>query len=201
MDAKAALIVVDVQNDFCPGGALGVQNGDEIIPILNRYIEDFNVAGLPVIATRDWHPEKTAHFKDYGGVWPVHCVQRTRGAEFHPDLRLPPSVILMSKGMAADEDSYSAFHGKDDAGTPLARVLRELDVERIFVGGLATDYCVKYTALDALRQGFAVVVLSDAVRGVNLNPEDSAQAMQEMAAAGAVLAPHLDAVTLAGTNA
>jgi nicotinamidase/pyrazinamidase len=185
MQGKDALIVVDVQNDFCPGGALGVKNGDEIIPVLNRYIEKFNAARLPVIATRDWHPEKTTHFKDYGGVWPVHCVQRTHGAAFHPDLKLPQKVILISKGMAADEDSYSAFHGKDDAGTPLSQLLQELDVERIFVGGLATDYCVKYTALEGIKQGFAVVVLSDAVRGVNLHSDDSEKALVAVRDAGA----------------
>jgi len=185
MQGKAALIVVDVQNDFCPGGALGVKNGDEIIPVLNRYMDRFRAAGLPVIATRDWHPVKTSHFKEYGGVWPPHCIQETRGAAFHADLHLADDVILVSKGMGADEDSYSAFHGKDDSGTPLSKLLRGLGVERIFVGGLATDYCVKYTALEGMKEGFTVVVLGDAIRGVNLQPDDSERALIAVRDAGA----------------
>jgi len=192
MQSKDALIVVDVQNDFCPGGALGVKNGDEIIPVLNRYIEKFKAARLPVIATRDWHPQKTAHFKEYGGVWPVHCVQQSAGAEFHPELRLPEDVILVSKGMAADEDSYSAFHGRTDSGISLEELLRGLGVERLFIGGLATDYCVKYTAFDGMTQGFTIVVLTDAIRGVNLDPSDSEQALAEMHRAGAATLESID---------
>jgi nicotinamidase/pyrazinamidase len=188
MPGKDALIVVDVQNDFCPGGALGVQHGDEIVPVLNRYIAKFNAARLPIIVTRDWHPEKTTHFKEYGGVWPVHCVQRTHGAAFHSDLKLPQEAILISKGMAADEDSYSAFHGKGASGTPLSQLLQELGVQRIFVGGLATDYCVKYTALDGIKHGLTVVVLGDAVRGVNLHPDDSEKALVAVRQAGATVA-------------
>ncbi len=184
MQGKDALIVVDVQNDFCPGGALGVEGGDKIVPILNGYINRFAAAGLPIVVTRDWHPRQTSHFKDYGGVWPVHCVQNTPGAEFHRDLKLPPNSILVSKGLGADEDAYSAFQAADDAGAPLAKLLRGLGVGRIFVGGLATDYCVKHTALDGLREGFAVVVLGDAIRGVDLQPDDSARALGEMRAAG-----------------
>ena len=196
MQGKDGLIVVDVQIDFCPGGALGVQNGDEIVPILNRYLDKFRAAGLPVIATRDWHPERTSHFKRYGGVWPDHCVQGTPGAAFHSNLRLASDIIVMSKGMGADEDSYSAFHGKDESGTSLAELLRRFGVERIFVGGLATDYCVKQTALDALTQGFKVVVLRDAIRGVNLAPDDSEKALREMLAAGAVSLASIDALSI-----
>jgi nicotinamidase/pyrazinamidase len=196
MQEKAALIVVDVQNDFCPGGALGVQNGDEIVPILNRYIDKFRTAGLPVIATRDWHPQKTSHFKSYGGIWPVHCVQATPGAAFHADLRLGKDVIVISKGTAADEDAYSAFQAKSDRGRSLAEMLRGLGVRRIFVGGLATDYCVKQTALDALAQGYEVVVLRDAIRGVNLNADDSEKALGDMRAAGAAMLPSIDALSL-----
>jgi nicotinamidase/pyrazinamidase len=187
MQEKDALIIVDVQNDFCPGGALGVEDGDEIIPVLNRYIDRFRAARLPVIATRDWHPERTSHFKSFGGVWPAHCVQGTAGAAFHSDLRLAGDVIVMSKGMGADEDSYSAFQGKDDSGTPLAELLRRFGVRRIFVGGLATDYCVKQTTLDALAHGFEVVVLGAAIRGVNLSPGDSEKALGEMSEAGATI--------------
>lgn len=196
MQGKDALIVVDVQNDFCPGGALGVKNGDEIVPVLNRYIEKFSAARLPVIATRDWHPQKTTHFKEYGGVWPVHCVQGTHGAAFHPELKLPPEAIVISKGTAADEDSYSAFHGKSDSGAPLSKLLRELGVGRIFVGGLATDYCVKFTAFDGIREGLAVVVLGDAVRGVNLHPDDSEKALAEARDAGAVMLASIDELSL-----
>jgi nicotinamidase/pyrazinamidase len=184
MQGKDALIVVDVQNDFCPGGALGVEGGDKIVPILNGYINRFAAAGLPIVVTRDWHPRQTSHFKDYGGVWPVHCVQNTSGAEFHRELKLPPNSILVSKGLGAYEDAYSAFQATDDVGAPLAKLLRGLGVGRIFVGGLATDYCVKHTALDGLREGFAVVVLGDAIRGVDLQPDDSARALAEMRAAG-----------------
>lgn len=196
MQGKAALIVVDVQNDFCPDGALGVESGDEIIPVLNRYIDKFRAAGLPVIATRDWHPVKTTHFKEYGGVWPAHCIQDTRGAAFHADLHLPDDVILVSKGMGADEDSYSAFHGKDDSGTPLSKLLRGFGVERIFVGGLATDYCVKYTALEGMKEGFTVVVLGDAIRGVNLQPDDSEKALVAVRDAGAAKLGSIDELSL-----
>jgi nicotinamidase/pyrazinamidase len=185
MQAKDALIVVDVQNDFCPGGLLGVARGDEVVPIMNRYIEKFAAAGLPIIATRDWHPAKTTHFKEYGGVWPAHCVQGTDGAAFHPGLRKSNEVIVVSKGMGADEDGYSAFQSKDDSGASLEAILRGLGVERIFVGGLATDYCVKQTALDGIQKGFRVVVLCDAIRGVDLKPDDSLKALGEIRAAGA----------------
>ncbi len=185
--SQAALIVVDVQNDFCPDGALGISRGDEVVPVLNRYIEKFARAGRPVIATRDWHPEKTSHFQSGGGPWPAHCVQRTRGAEFHADLKLADGTIVVSKGTAPDEDSYSAFHGRDAAGTPLASLLTAAGVKTLYIGGLATDYCVKFTALDALRGGFGAVVLCDAIRGVDLKPGDSARALDEMRAAGAVL--------------
>jgi nicotinamidase/pyrazinamidase len=186
MQGKDALVIVDVQNDFCPGGALAVEGADEVVPVLNEYIEHFAAVGLPIFVTRDWHPRKTSHFKTYGGVWPAHCVQDTVGAEFHRDLKLSPDMIVVSKGSAADEDSYSAFQARDDAGVPVAELLRRLNVGRIFVGGLATDYCVKYTALDALQAGFAVVLLLDAIRGVDLQPGDSARALAEVRAAGAM---------------
>jgi len=184
MRGKDALIVVDVQNDFCPGGALAVRNGDDVVAVLNRYIEKFLEARLPIFATRDWHPEKTSHFNSYGGPWPTHCVQHSRGAEFHPGLRLGPGVVVVSKGAGADEDGYSGFQGRDSSGAPLAELLRERGVETIFVGGLATDYCVKHTALDGIKQGFRVVLIGDAVRGVDLNPNDSARAVKEMSDAG-----------------
>lgn len=184
---KDALIIVDVQNDFCPGGSLAVRNGAEIVPILNRYIEKFADAGLPIFATRDWHPAVTRHFKSHGGPWPSHCVQGTGGAEFHRDLKLGSGAIVVSKGLGADEDSYSGFQGRDSSGMLLGDLLRQYGVERIFVGGLATDYCVKQTVLDGLGQGFKVMVIGDAVRGVDLNPDDSVEALKEMSAAGAVI--------------
>jgi nicotinamidase/pyrazinamidase len=185
MSRRDALILVDVQNDFCRGGTLAVKNGDEVVPVLNRYIERFLKLRLPIFATRDWHPVKTSHFKAHGGVWPVHCVQGTHGAEFHRDLKLTPEITIVSAGMAADEDGYSGFLGRDSTGRALAALLRDRGVDRLFVGGLATDYCVKHTVLDGIQEGFQVMLIADAVRGVNLNPDDSEQAIKEMSAAGA----------------
>jgi nicotinamidase/pyrazinamidase len=189
---QSALIVVDVQNDFCPAGALGIAEGDQVVPVLNRYIQKFSQAGRPIFMTRDWHPEKTSHFKSGGGPWPSHCVRHSRGAEFHPDLNRGPKATIVSKGTEPDEDSYSAFHGHDAAGTPLAALLRQAEIKTIYVGGLATDYCVKYTVLDALHSGFGAVVLCDAIRGVNLAADDSARALDEMRAAGATLLGSFD---------
>jgi nicotinamidase/pyrazinamidase len=186
MQAKDALIIVDVQNDFCPGGALAVKGGDEVVPVLNRVIETFGDAGLPIFATRDWHPEKTSHFSTYGGLWPVHCVQGTRGAEFHANLELENDIVVASKGMAPDEDSYSGFQARDPSGARLAELLRRKAIERIIVGGLATDYCVKHTVLDGLKEGFKVLLLADAIRAVNLKPHDGELAIAEMVGAGAV---------------
>jgi nicotinamidase/pyrazinamidase len=185
MEEKAALVIVDVQNDFCPGGSLAVAEGDKIVAVLNRHIEKFFSAGLPIFATRDWHPARTKHFNTDGGSWPPHCVQDTEGGKFHRALALPNSAVVVSKGMSADADSYSGFEATDAAGAGLAERLRGLGVERIFVGGLATDYCVKFTVLDGLKEGFKVTLLEDAVRGVNLRPSDSAQAIEEMMRAGA----------------
>jgi len=185
MEEKAALVIVDVQNDFCPGGSLAVAEGDKVVAVLNRHIEKFHRAGLPIFATRDWHPARTRHFNTDGGPWPPHCVQGTEGGKFHPALALPNSAVVVSKGMSFEADSYSGFEATDAAGAGLAERLRALGVERIFVGGLATDYCVKFTVLDGLKEGFKVTVLEDAVRGVNLRPSDSAQAIEEMVRAGA----------------
>lgn len=180
-----ALVIVDVQNDFCPGGSLAVPEGDQVVPVLNRYARRFAEAGAPIFASRDWHPEKTTHFQAYGGVWPPHCVQGTRGAEFHPDLALPDGTIVVSKGMDPNADAYSCFQADDPNGMPFAAALGEKGAQRLFVGGLATDYCVKATVLDAAREGFQVVVLEDAIRAVNVNPGDGEKAIAEMEAAGA----------------
>ena len=178
-EGRRALIVVDVQNDFCPGGSLAVERGDEVVAPLNRLIREFLERGEPVYKSRDWHPPQTKHFAAYGGTWPVHCVQNTRGAEFHKDLLDDPRIKIVSKG-TGDEDQYSAFDGTD-----LAELLREGGVTEVYVGGLATDYCVKNTVLDALRAGFRVKAIAEAMRAVNLRPGDDARAVEEMRRAGA----------------
>ncbi|MEE9613975.1 MAG: bifunctional nicotinamidase/pyrazinamidase [Thermodesulfobacteriota bacterium] len=190
MDKESALVVVDVQNDFCPGGALGVAEGDAVVEVLNRYMGLFRERGLPVFITRDWHPPETNHFKEFGGVWPVHCVQGTPGAELHPALKPPDGVTLLTKGDRPDEDAYSVFQARDPEGRGFSELLRESGVTRLYIGGLATDYCVRETVLDALREGFKVTVLVDAVKGVDLKPGDSERALGEMKEAGA------DTVTL-----
>jgi nicotinamidase/pyrazinamidase len=187
METHDVLILVDMQNDFCPGGALPVKDGDRIVSILNRYIKKFSDVGLPIIATRDWHPEKTRHFKSGGGIWPAHCVQGTEGGKFHPALAIDNSIIVVSKGESSDADSYSGFEAVTSDGIKLGELLRSCGVERIFVGGLATDYCVKHTVLDGLQEGFKVVLLEDAVRGVNLTPDDSKNALEAMRQAGAAV--------------
>jgi nicotinamidase/pyrazinamidase len=176
---KRALIVVDVQNDFCPGGALAVAQGDEVVEPLNKLIKEFLDRGEPVYESRDWHPATTRHFEKYGGTWPVHCVQNTPGAEFHPQLLRDPRIKVVSKGLG-DTDCYSAF---DE--TNLAEQLKKEGVEELWVGGLATDYCVKSTVLSAREKGFRVKAVKDAMRGVNLKPGDDERAIEEMRAAGA----------------
>jgi len=174
-----ALIIVDVQNDFCPGGALPVPEGDQVIPVLNDYIKIFKKA-TGVFATRDWHPPNHVSFKAQGGPWPPHCVQNTKGAKFHPDLILPSGTIIVSKAMNPLKENYSGFEGVE-----LSNTLQKQGVQRIFVGGLATEYCVKNTVLDALKLGFEAVLLSDATAGINLKPGDAAKAIDKMAKSGA----------------
>ena len=183
----SALLIIDVQNDFCPGGSLAVAGGDEVVPVLNRYAEQFAAAGRPVIADRDWHPGQTTHFQEFGGAWPVHCVQGTPGAEYHPGLHFPPGTVHVLKGMGAEENADSVFEGKGPAGEPFPELLRQHGITKLYVGGLATDYCVRATVLDARTAGFEVVVLADAIRGVDVKPGDSDRAIEEMRAAGAVL--------------
>lgn len=190
MGKNSALIIVDVQNDFCPGGSLPVSEGDQVVPVLNRYIDIFIASGLPIFASRDWHPEKTSHFKNYGGIWPVHCVQQSSGAAFHPDLRLPPEAVVISKGMDPTKDDYSAFQAVDKTGRPLPAILKEMGISRIYVGGLATDYCVKATVLEGLKAGLTVILLRDASRGVDLQPGDSEKAVDEMRKSGAAVADY-----------
>jgi len=183
-----ALVVVDVQNDFCPGGSLAVPDGDSVVPVLNRYAERFDAQGAAVFASRDWHPPRTKHFAAYGGIWPPHCVQGTAGAAPHPALVLPARTQVVSKGMDPEEDAYSCFQARAEQGADFASLLAAREIQRLFVGGLATDYCVKATALDALRAGLPVVVLQDAVRAVDVTPGDGARALADLAAAGAASA-------------
>lgn len=180
-----ALLVTDVQNDFCPGGALAVPGGDEIIPALNRYIEIFLAKGLPVIFCRDWHPCTTTHFREQGGDWPVHCVENSAGAEFNPKLNLVSGGIIVSKGTDAKADGYSAFEAKDEQERNLSCLLAEMGVKELFVAGLATDFCIKHTVLDGLRQGLKVYLLEDAVKGIE--PKGEAAAKEAMVAKGAVI--------------
>jgi nicotinamidase/pyrazinamidase len=191
MQGKDAFLVIDVQNDFCPGGALAVKDGDQVVAVLNRYIDRFTKAGLPILATRDWHPPRTTHFNTNGGTWPPHCIQGSKGAEFHPDLVLGANVTILSKGTDPRADEYSGFQAVSPEGIALSDLLRRFGVDRIMVGGLATDYCVKYTVLDGLKESFKVVLLTDCIRGVNLNPGDSARAIEEMTRAGAEIATDL----------
>lgn len=177
--ARRALIVVDVQNDFCPGGTLAVPRGDEVVAPLNNLIAQFLDRGEPVFKCRDWHPPQTKHFQAYGGTWPVHCVQNTKGAEFHAGLMDDDRIKIVSKGLG-DEDCYSAFDGTD-----LAAQLQSAGIEEVWIGGLATDYCVKSTVLDALKQGSKVKAIEDAMRSVDLNPGDGERAKEEMRKAGA----------------
>jgi len=196
MKGKDALLIIDVQNDFCPGGALAVADGDQVVPALNRYIEKFRQRKLPILATRDWHPAKTRHFKAFGGQWPPHCIQGSKGAEFRSDLHLPADAVVVSAGMSPDEEGYSGFDGRDDRDIELGDLLRRLGVERIYVGGLATDYCVKHTVLDGVKHGFQVVLLEDASRGVNLKAGDAERAVAEMMEAGAEKIGGVEALNL-----
>jgi len=174
-----ALLLADVQNDFCPGGTVPVPEGDLIVPVLNRWIADAEAHGVPVFASRDWHPRSHISFKERGGPWPPHCVQGTTGAGFHPALKLTRDVRIVSKGKDPNKDSYSAF-----GGTDLAQRLRRANVRNLWIGGLAQDYCVRATALDAIREGFKVHLITDATRAVNVHPDDGEHALEEIRQAG-----------------
>ena len=176
-----ALLIVDVQKDFLPGGRLAGPDGDQVIAPLNDWISRFSSAGLPVFATRDWHPADHCSFQPQGGPWPTHCVAGSDGAAFSNVLRLPANTTVVSKATRVDVDAYSGF-----AGTDLQQLLQESGVRRLFVGGLATDYCVLNSVRDALRLGYGVQLLTAAIRAVNVQPGDGAHAVSEMIAAGAV---------------
>jgi nicotinamidase/pyrazinamidase len=179
------LIVVDVQRDFLPDGALAVPAGDEVVPVLNCYIADFVRRGLPVFATRDWHPPNHCSFREQGGPWPRHCVPGTEGARFAPGLELPSSTVVVSKDTEPDQNTYSAFEGGD-----LHARLRAAGVRRVFIGGLATDYCVLHTVKGALGRGYGTMLLVDAIRAVNVHPDDGRKAEEEMIRLGAVPIRH-----------
>jgi nicotinamidase/pyrazinamidase len=179
-----ALVIVDVQCDFLPGGSLAVPAGDAVVAPLNAWIARFAAAGLPVFATRDWHPPDHCSFRapgGQGGTWPPHCVAGTPGARFAAGLALPTTARVVSKATRQEADAYSGF-----AGTDLHRQLQHLGVRRLFVGGLATDYCVLNTVQDALRLGYGVVLLADCIRAVDVQPGDGERAIAAMVAAGAI---------------
>lgn len=183
--AARALLVVDVQNDFCAGGTLAVPDGDRVVEPINRLMTSYALAGIPVFASRDWHPAASRHFTDHGGPWPVHCVADTPGAAFHPGLHLPVDTLIVSKGQALDTDGYSAFEGTLPNGTRLGEALAGGGVRGLVVCGLATDYCVRASVLDALRHGLGVEVVSDAIAAVD--PAGGESAAGEMRNAGATL--------------
>ena len=175
-----ALLVVDVQRDFLPGGQLAVERGDAVVAPLNRYIEAFQSRGLPIYATRDWHPASHCSFREQGGPWPPHCIADSDGAAFAPGLRLPTETVVISKATGPKSEAYSGFEGTD-----LAARLRSGGVSRVFVGGLATDYCVLNTVRDALREGFTTYLLEDAIQAVNVSPGDGTEAIESMLTGGA----------------
>ena len=183
--ARSALLLVDVQRDFCPGGALAVPDGDRVVPVLNRCIGDALRHGVRIYASRDWHPAVSDHFQEFGGPWPPHCVQNTAGARFHHDLHLPPSAVIITKGDSRQADGYSVFDGHTDEGQPFLDDLRAHHIDRLYVGGLATDYCVRVGVLAARQAGLAVTVFEDAVAGIDVQPGDVDRAFSDMRAAGA----------------
>lgn len=191
-DPDTALIVVDMQNDFAdPGGSLYVSQGEEVVPVINREIELASRAGAAVVYTQDWHPPSTPHFAKDGGIWPVHCVQGTWGAEFHPQLHVEGEVVRKGSG---GEDGYSGFSTRhpetgEERPTELEDLLRERGVRKVVVAGLATDYCVKETVIDAAAKGFEVALLVEAVRPVELESGDADRALDDVRRAGATIAP------------
>jgi len=182
---RSALVVVDMQEDFCEGGSLPVTGCREIVSKINKYVDYFQKAGLTIVATRDWHPPNHVSFKERGGLWPAHCVAGSKGAQFVKELKLPEDVIVVSKATDPDTEAYSAF-----TLTPLHYILSTRGVKRLFVVGVATDYCVKETAMEALKLGYEVVVLTDAVAGVS--EETSKKALDELVSEGAILASEED---------
>ena len=193
----SALILVDIQNDFCPGGALAVDEGDQIVSIVNSLISEFPL----VISTQDWHPANHISFKEQGGPWPPHCVQGSRGAELHSGLRTDTVAHYLRKASSPGKDDYSEFEGKDEQDRSLDLVLKSHGVNKLYVVGLATDYCVLETVLDGLKYGYDVYAVSDAMRAVNVSPDDGEKALQRMASAGAHIVTSDEVLNLAGSAA
>ena len=180
-----ALSITDMQNDFLPGGALGVPDGDKIIPYVNRAIALFKKNNRAIFFTRDWHPPDHCSFKDRGGPWPPHCVQNTAGAEFSSELNIPEGSTIISKGLEKNSEQYSTLGGRDADGNTENALMKKSGIRRIFVAGLATDYCVLNSVKDALAEGYEVYVLTDTIRAVDVNPGDGEKALEEMIRAGA----------------
>ena len=194
---NAALLLVDIQNDFCPGGALAVAEGDRIVEVVNRLMPEFSF----IASGCDWHPSDHISFEEQGGPWPPHCVQGTSGAELHPRLDKSKINAHFRKAATPDEDAYSEFEGTDDSGRSLDEVLQNRNIKRLYVAGLATDYCVRATVLDAVKKGYEVFVIIDAVRAVNVKPDDGAKALEEMAGKGAHLITSRNVLEAAGVRA
>jgi nicotinamidase/pyrazinamidase len=178
--SKAALILIDLQVDFCSGGAYPVPGGEEIVEPFNEYIELFSASGRPVFAIKDYHPRRTGHFKEFGGELPAHCVKGTQGSDFHPKLRFLDGVAILAKGDRLADDGESAFDGRDAVGVNLRGLLEKSEVETLYIGGLAIEDSIITTALHALHYGYKVILLEDALRGRDLSPGDSDRAMEEM---------------------
>ncbi|HEY7547814.1 MAG TPA: bifunctional nicotinamidase/pyrazinamidase [Blastocatellia bacterium] len=194
---NSALVLVDVQNDFCPGGALAVPEGDKIIPVINQLMPLFPL----VFATEDWHPSNHISFKERGGPWPPHCVQGTTGAQLHPGIDQTKIDLLFRKATTPDRDAYSGFEASDEKGRSLDEALKQNGVKTIYVAGLATDYCVRATVLDGLKNGYEVVVVTDAMRAVEVNPGDGQRAIEEMRSRGARLVASRDIIQQAAGRA
>ena len=193
---EGALILVDIQNDFCPGGALAVSGGDQIVPVINKLIPHFSL----VVSTQDWHPANHISFKERGGPWPPHCVQGSRGADLHSDLKTDTVAYYFRKAATPDKDDYSEFAGRDDEGRTPDEVLKGHGVKKLYVVGLATDYCVLETVLDGLKLGYEVYAVTDAMRAVNVAPDDGDQALRKMSDKGAKLVHSDEVLNLAGSS-
>lgn len=176
-----ALVAVDIQNDFFSQGSLPVPQAEEVVPVINRYIELFQSKALPIFTTRDWHPHNHSSFQEQGGPWPVHCVAGSKGAEFHKGFNLPASGVIISAATTVAKDAYSGFEGTD-----LNKQMQSEGIGRLFIGGLATDYCVLNTVKDAIKHGYTVFLLEDAIRAVNVKPDDGEKAVEEMLRLGAL---------------
>lgn len=181
LNAGDALLIADVQNDFLPGGALGIKGGDEIVPILLGYIDRFRSRGLPIFLSQDWHPSNHCSFREQGGPWPIHCVAESTGALPPPSFPIPETAIIIHKATLQDKEAYSAFQD-----TPLHERLQAAGIRRLFIGGLATDYCVLHTVTDARMLGYHVCLLTDGIRAVNASWEDGRKAEETMIRLGAI---------------